>query len=129
MVRKFSLHGKRNRKNVLTARAKIQLDKEYVSVVPIVIPDLDEVRQFAAELHREGKLWQGTAFGWSAEYNPERSEPPLDSKMTFTPADFCIGESGIWFFSMMWENGREMKPVEFLDDKNVLTESISTSLN
>jgi hypothetical protein len=40
--------------------------------------------------------WKGEAFGWQAEYNPERPEPPLDSKMTFTPADFCIGESGIW---------------------------------
>lgn len=59
-------------------------------------------------------------FGWDAEYNPERDAPPLDSKMTFTPADFCIGESGIWFFSMMWEDGRENKAVEYLDDRNLI---------
>jgi hypothetical protein len=40
--------------------------------------------------------------------------------MTFTPADFCIGESGIWFFSLMWEHGNTAAPVEFLDDRNIL---------
>jgi len=85
-----------------------------------MVPDLDEVREFAARLHARGEAWQGEAFGWPAEYNPERPEPPLDSKMTFTPADFSIGESGIWFFSLMWEHGSDVEPVEFLDDKNVL---------
>jgi hypothetical protein len=87
---------------------------------PIVTPNLDEVRTFAAKLHAKGKAWAGEAFGWPAEYNPERSEPPLDSKMTFTPADFCVGESGIWLFSLMWEHGRDKEPVEFLDDRNVI---------
>lgn len=63
----------------------------------------------------------------NAEYNPERPEPPLNSKMTFTPADFCIGESGIWFFSMMWEYGYDAKPVEYLDDKRIL-ETLSNKL-
>jgi hypothetical protein len=88
--------------------------------VPIVVPDLDKVRAFAKRLHTEGKPWQGEAFGWQAEYNPERPEPPLDSKMTFTPADFTIGESGVWFFSMMWEQGKDKEPVEFLDDRNLI---------
>jgi len=43
-----------------------------------------------------------------------------DSKMTFTPADFCIGESGIWFFSIMWENGRNYAPNEYLDDRSIV---------
>jgi len=96
---------------------------DYVPVVPVIIPDLDEVKEFAAHLHAEGKAWQGEAFGWQAEYNPQRSEPPLDSKMKFTPADFCIGESNIWFFSLMWEYGKDAEPVEFLDNKNVLDET------
>jgi hypothetical protein len=41
---------------------------------------------------------------------------PVDSKMTFTPADFCIGEGGIWFFSLMWEHGKDADP----DDRNIL---------
>jgi hypothetical protein len=82
--------------------------------------DLSRIRQFADALHAKGDAWSGHAFGWPIEYNPERPEPPLDSKMTFTPADFCIGESGIWFFSLMWEHGKDAKPVEFLDDPNVV---------
>lgn len=93
---------------------------DQASTVPIIVPDLDEVREFASKLHAKGKRWQGEASGWQAEYNPEQSQPPLDSKMTFTPADFCIGESGIWFFSRMGEHGNDSEPVEFVDDRNIL---------
>lgn len=109
---------------MVTAKARIKTHKDHTSIIPIIIPDLDEVRKFAARLHAEGKPWQGEVFGWPAEYNPERPEPPLDSKMIFTPADFCIGESGIWFFSLMWEHGRDAKSAEFLDDRNILAGSV-----
>lgn len=105
---------------MVTAKVKIKTPNDYSAIVPLAIPDLDEVREFADKLHAKGKAWKGEAFGWPAEYNPESSTPPLDSKMTFTPADFCIGESGIWFFSLMWEYGRNAEPVEFLDDRNIL---------
>jgi hypothetical protein len=85
--------------------------------------DLDEpphVHRFAARLHAKRKAWKGEAFGWPAEYNPSRPETPLDSKMSFTPADFCIGESGIWFFSLMWEHGDAATPVEFLDSESIM---------
>ncbi len=110
---------------MVTAKAKIKTHEDYAAIVPVAIPDLDEVRKFAAKLHAKGKAWKGEAFGWQAEYNPERSEPPLDSKMVFTPADFCIGESGIWFFSLMWEHGSEAEPVEFLDDRSILKKTAS----
>ncbi len=87
--------------------------------MPVPIPGLDEVRRLAGELHARGESWAGDAFGWPAEYQPERPEPPLDSRLRFTPADFCIGESGIWFFSLMWEQGKDAPPVEFLDDKGI----------
>ncbi len=104
-----------------TVKARVRLQGQDVApTLPLVIPDLDAVRRFAARLHAKGKAWRGEAFGWPAEYNPTRPEPPLDSKMTFTPADFCIGESGIWFFSLMWEYGNTAAPVEFLDDRNIL---------
>ena len=45
--------------------------------------------------------------------------------MTFSPAGFWIGESGIWFFSLMWENRKDKVPVEFLDDRGVVKESYS----
>jgi hypothetical protein len=105
---------------VVVTKARIKTHENFASIVPIVVPDLNEVRAFAVKLHTAGQAWQGEAFGWPAEYNPERAEPPLDSKMTFTPADFCLGESGIWFFSLMWEQGRTAEPVEFLDDRNLV---------
>jgi len=105
---------------VTTVKARVQARNDYAPIVPIVVPDLDAVRELAARLHAVGAAWQGEAFGWRAEYNPERPEPPLDSKMTFTPADFCIGESGIWFFSLLWEEGREAEPVEFLDERGIV---------
>ena len=117
-------YGEGSMGNVATAKARIKTYENYISIVPIVIPDLDEVRKLAAKLHAKGKPWKGEAFGWPAEYNPERPKPPLDSKMTFTPADFCIGESGIWFFSLMWEHGEHAEPVEFLDDRSILAGTI-----
>ena len=130
-----------------------EIDENYASIVPVTIPDLDEIRKFATKLHVEGKPWKGEVLGWQAEYNPERPESPLDSKMTFTPADFCSGESGIWFFSLTWEQGKEAPPapiihgvfserhrgktlswilaprelsgpVEFLDDRNILARTV-----
>lgn len=104
-------------------KAKVNISgRDDVVVVPLQVPSLDEVRTFAKDLHYRNQFWTGQAFGWSAEYNPERSEPPLDSKMKFTPADFCIGESGIWFFSMMWEEGRERDPVEYVDEVGLVKE-------
>lgn len=114
---------------MVTAKVKIRLGQDQLAVIPVVIPELAEVREFAARLHRKGQPWQGEAFGWPAEYNPERSEPPLDSRMTFSPADFCIGESGIWFFSLMWEQGKEAEPVEFLDDRTVPAEPVEMNMD
>lgn len=105
---------------MITARARVKTSvADSDVVVPIAIPSLDEVRRFANQLHKQAKAWHGEAFGWQAEYNPSSSRPPLDSKMTFTPADFCIGESGIWFYSLMWEHGDNAPPVEFLDDRTL----------
>jgi hypothetical protein len=105
---------------VIAVKARIKTRGGHISIVPIVIPGLDEVREYAARLHAHGGTWEGEAFGWPAEYHPQRSEPQLDSKMSFTPADFCIGASGIWFFSLLWEHGKDAEPVEFLDDRNIL---------
>ncbi|TAK58273.1 MAG: hypothetical protein EPO24_08675 [Bacteroidetes bacterium] len=105
---------------MVTAKAKIQTRDNYTAVVPLTVPDIDEVKKFADVIHKNGKVWQGEAFGWQAEYNPERPTPPIDSKMKFTPADFCIGESGIWFFSLMWEHGKDAEPVEFLDERGIV---------
>ena|SRR5664279_3831965 len=101
-------------------KAKIPAQPGYSPILSLSIPDLDEVRSFSDHLHTTSKPWQGVIFGWSAEYIPERRRKPMESKMTFTPAEFWIGESGIWFFSRMWEQGKDKEPVEFLDDCGIV---------
>lgn len=112
--------GKASKRNVVTAKARIISVTGQAPVVPVLIPDLHEVRAFARHLHAAAKPWQGELYGWPAEYTPERRKKPAASKMTFTPADFSIGESGIWFFSLMWERGKGKEPVEFLDDRGIV---------
>src|SRR5207244_4278745 len=97
-------HGRRSKVSVLTVKARIPRLINYSPVLPVVIPDLSEVNAVANRLHHTGKHWKGEMFGWQAEYTPERRKKPVGSKMRFTPADFWIGESGIWFYSLMWEH-------------------------
>jgi len=82
---------------MLTVRARIPQKSDYSPILPLAIPSLEEARAFANHLHSLGKHWEGEIFGWSAEYTPQRKRKPPDSKMKFTPAEFWIGESGIWF--------------------------------
>ena len=107
---------------MLTVKAKIPQRADYSPVLPVVIPDLSVVKAFAHHLHAAGKPWQGEMFGWQAEYTPESRKKPSGSKMRFTPADFWIGESGIWFYSLMWEHGKNKEPVESLDDRGIVKE-------
>jgi hypothetical protein len=75
--------------NTGIARVESTTD-ESSPIAPLLVRALDEVRAAAMELHRQGKAWQGELFGWSAEYNPERAERPLDSTMTFTPTEVPV---------------------------------------
>ena len=60
---------------IVRAKVKTQPDED-ASVIPVAVPDLNEVQVFALQLHAAGQAWKGEVFGWQAEYNPERSEPP-----------------------------------------------------
>ncbi|MCB0115542.1 MAG: hypothetical protein KDD84_15695 [Caldilineaceae bacterium] len=101
--------------------------------VPLFIPNLDEIRALAMRLHKDGQPYRGRAWGWEVTYEPEVTEPVAqvevaDGKGGFVTetmplwmaASFTIGESGVWFFSLLWENGVDQPPVEFLDDRNVI---------
>jgi|SRR3989339_1262731 len=107
---------------MLTLKARIPAQENYSPILPLAIPDLGEVKAFAIFLHAIGKHWSGDLFGWKAEYSPERRRKPPGSRMSFSPADFWIGESGIWFYSLMWEHGKGKEPAEFLDDRGIVRE-------
>lgn len=103
-----------------TVQARIRAADGRESVLPVVVPDLAVVRDFARQLHAAAVPWEGEAFGWHAEYVPQRATPPLESRLAYTPAEFCIGESGVWFFSLMWEAGAGQPPAEFLDESGLV---------
>ena len=105
---------------MLTVRVKIPAQPNYSPVLPLSIPNLADVRSFANHMHTTEKHWLGEIFGWNAEYTPESRHKPVESRMTYTPAEFWIGESGIWFFSLMWEHGKDNEPVAFLDDRGIV---------
>ena len=58
--------------------------------MPVVVPDLESVRELAEAVHAKKAPWQGEAFGWQAEYLPQRAERPLESRLSFTPAEFWM---------------------------------------
>ncbi|MCX6048715.1 MAG: hypothetical protein NT075_26735 [Chloroflexi bacterium] len=101
--------------------------------IPVFIPNLDDVRILADRLHVGGKSYHDRAWGWEVTYEPELDEPEAEVEVPdgkggfvtqamplWTPASFTIGESGVWFFSLLWENGSQQPPVEFLDNRNIV---------
>ncbi len=103
-------------------------------VIPVAVPSLDEVRALAYRLHRLNQPYEDVVWGWPVYYDPELKEEETvfdvpdgaggfrtEFRPFWSPASFTIGESGVWFFSLLWENGRNEAPVEFLDNRNILT--------
>jgi hypothetical protein len=110
-----------------------QDDDPDAAAVPVAVPDLVVVRGLANRLHAEGREYGGMAWGWPVHYDPELREDAAEFDIPdgqgayrteirpfWSPASFTIGESGIWFYSILWENGSDSAPVEFLDDRNAL---------
>ncbi|MBI4670823.1 MAG: hypothetical protein HY741_04030 [Chloroflexi bacterium] len=100
--------------------------------IPVFIPDLDQVRELAMSLHRAGRSFQERVWGWLVTYEPEiREEAAVvqvpdgqgglidQERDLWSPASFTIGENGVWFFSMLWENGANKPPVEFLETETL----------
>lgn len=96
------------------------------------IPDLDQVRTLALQLHKEGKPFHDRVWGWQVTYEPEMGQENAlvqvpdgnggvnsETRRIWAPASFTIGENGIWFFSLLWEEGPDHAPVEFLEEGNL----------
>lgn len=97
--------------------------------LPVAIPSLSDIIQFAKALHAAGLPWEGTAFGWPADYTPEIKEDNAifeeydENNVVHTvvaprwsPAIFCIGINDIWFVSLTWELGTNAEPWIYLED-------------
>ena len=99
---------------------------------------IQELRQLAHQLHTAQAAHHGTAWDWPVYYEPELREEAAEFQIPdgrggyrsevrphWSPASFTIGESDIWFYSLLWENGSDAEPVAFLDDANVIRNFIS----
>lgn len=93
---------------------------EHVISLPVVIPDIKSIRAFAQMLHMHGQAWSGTFEGWRAAYTPENTKHrPANSRMTFIPAEFYVGESEVWHVAIAWEDGSNEPPVELENRRGV----------
>ncbi|MEZ4663444.1 MAG: hypothetical protein R2911_38370 [Caldilineaceae bacterium] len=68
--------------------------------IPVAVPELAEIIQFAKEKHSDQQPWRGYAYGWPAEYRVADA----------LPAGFFIGVNGIFFVALDWEWGAEEEP-------------------
>ena len=120
--------------NIIQVKVNVyHQENDDITAVPVAVPDLADVRVVAEQLHREGKEYRGMRWGWPVQYDPEIRENAAEFQIPngqgtyrtevrpfWSPASFTIGESGIWFYSLLWENGIDNPPIEFLDERNVL---------
>lgn len=110
-------------------------DLSAVAAVPVVVPELSLVRELANRLHTHGEEYVGIAWGWPVYYEPELRDEAAEFQVPdgqggikveirpfATPASFTIGESGIWFYSLLWEKGRDQEPTAFMDERNILSQ-------
>ena len=94
-------------------------DSEQV-VLPIALPEIEDIRKLAIKLHGRGAPYTDTLWGWPVKYSPSTSTPVPDSHMTFTPADFFIGVWPIWWVSLMWEDGDDQEPNVSIGDDELI---------
>lgn len=93
------------------------------------LSSLSAIIQLAKALHAAGQLWEGTAFGWPADYTPEIKEEhavfeeydennvvQIVVAPRWSPASFCIGINDLWFVSLTWEFGPAEEPRVYLED-------------
>lgn len=84
--------------------------------IPVYIPNIELVREFALLLHHKGEAWQGIFQGWDAEYKPQMDCPLPGSNAPFDPAYFVIGDSRLWMYAIDWENGKDNAPSSEVND-------------
>jgi hypothetical protein len=118
--------------NIVQIKVKVHREEDPdVTTVPVAVPELSSARALAERLHREGREYSGIAWGWPVYYEPELQEDAAEFQIPdgkggykteirpfWSPASFTIGESGIWFYSLLWEHGHHEAPIEFLDEQN-----------
>jgi hypothetical protein len=93
----------------------------HVPVIPIHIPDMDEIQALAWAAHEKGAVYSDEVWGWPVRYESQVQEPIPHSTLDFRPAVFSIGVYPIWFVSFTWEYGQDQEPTVLVEDENLVT--------
>lgn len=78
--------------------------------VPVYIPDFDDVRRYAHELHSKRQPYKGEYKGWPVVYQPADKETPAEEWMIQFPASCQIGVWPLWAINFDWEEGDDQPP-------------------
>jgi hypothetical protein len=95
---------------LLVKRAEDEFEQDVY--LPVLVPEDREISTIASALHGTGVRQRIEIFGWPVRYDPQNDScPPLDSRLSFTPAFFSIGDSLYWQVAYTWEYGKDKEPV------------------
>src|SRR5689334_18250448 len=89
-------------------------------IVPVALPDFDDIRRFAFELHKKGEPYEDEYQGWPIKYSPADTNPPEEDWMLTRWASCFIGVWPLWSISFDWENGDDQPPIITIWDKNLV---------
>ena len=91
-------------------------------IVPVYIPDIEDVRRLAEEFHKNGAAYTGEYKGWPVDYSPADTEEPLEDWMLKKWSNFFIGVWPLWSISFDWENGDDQPPNVLVWDENIVAD-------
>ncbi len=84
------------------------------------MPDFDDIRRLAEELHQRNQPYEGEYKGWPASYQPADSDPPAEDWIVPLWSNFQIGVWPVWSVSFDWEDGDDQPPNIGIDNKNIV---------
>ena len=101
-----------------------QPDETYdqLVIIPVDIPEIEDVRRLAEELHRNGVTYTGEYKGWPVDYSPADTEEPPEDWMLKKWSSFFIGSWPLWSISFDWENGDDQAPGVLVWDENIVAD-------
>lgn len=119
-----SCAGNRKVRKMIRKLAIKQPDETYDQpvIIPVDIPDMEDVRRLAEELHRKGVAYTGEYKGWPVDYSPADTEEPSEDWMLKKWSNFFIGVWPLWSISFDWENGDDQEPDLLVWDENIVAD-------
>ena len=104
-------------------------DPNYPVIMPVYLPDLDDVCRLAEELHQKGREDHGQYKGWPVVYHPADPEPPAEAWMVKFAASFQLGVWPLWSVYVDWENGSDQPPNIWTWDKNIIKDIYQVNID